>query len=112
MAGHPEGAARDADGRKFRNGATGHALDAANAQDRHRGPETGASGLNAGRCAIATTSQTTYSLRLSQTTYSQTTWTKERDNADTVSVLRRPLRGGDRVLQEGARRRGQADDAL
>src|SRR2546422_5645703 len=50
MADHPESAARDADGRKFRNGATGHALDVADAQDRYRGPETGAGGLNAGRC--------------------------------------------------------------
>src|SRR5262249_55660094 len=107
MAGHPEGAARDADGWKFRNGATGHALDAADAQDRHRGPATGAGGLNAGRCAIATTTPNDFS----QTT-SPTTSTKERDHADTVSVLRRPLRGGDRVLQEGAGRRGQDDDAL
>src|SRR5215467_7573752 len=47
MAGHPEGAARDAERRKFRNGATGHAVDAADAQDRPCGPQTGASGLNA-----------------------------------------------------------------
>src|SRR5215813_13214727 len=106
MAGHPEGAARDARGRKFRNGATGHAVDAADAQDRPRGAKTSASGLNAGHCAIATTSPNDFDnfpKRLRQ---------RREDHADTVSVLRRPLRGGDRVLQEGAGRRGQDDDAL
>ena len=90
----PPGAAADADGREFRQGATGHAVDVADAQDRPRGPATGASRLN-----LATAS----SQQLS----------KGKDHAsDTVSVLRRPLRGGDRVLQEGARRRGRDDDAL
>src|SRR5262249_10091833 len=34
---------------------SGHAVDAADAQDRSRGPAAGAGGLKAGHCAIATT---------------------------------------------------------
>ena len=65
-------------------------------QDRPRALQTGASRLNAGpKDGIATISN------------------RGRDHAsDTLSVLRWPLRGGDRVLQEGARRRGRDDDAL